>query len=175
MSDFDYVRTGTIRDANPADNNLRQVYDDTMEDISGGYKALIAMGANPQDARGVLPTNICTNIIFKANLRTLHHMAAERLCVKAQGEFQDVMRAVRLEVVKVYPWTEPMLRVHCAANGVCCFPNYPHTECPVKGGVFNPATGLRYDGSIDLPDTLEQIHEKWLINRAEAQPKGEIS
>ena len=172
MSDFEYVTTGTIKES-PSMCNL---YEMAMDDIADKYQALLKYGANPQDARGVLPTNICTNIIFKANLRTLHHMAAERLCVKAQGEFQDVMRAMRTAVVAVYPWTEPMLRVYCAANGTCCFPNYPHQDCPVKGGVYNPASGLRYDEKEELKlDTLEEIQANWETHRAEAQPKGETS
>jgi flavin-dependent thymidylate synthase len=176
MSDFDYVTTGTIRDSDPAESSLQVVYDATMDNIHDGYQALLAAGANPQDARGVLPTNICTNIIFKANLRTLHQMAGERLCVKAQGEFQDVMRAMRDAVVAVYPWTEPMLRVHCASTGVCCFPNYSYEQCPVKAGVFNPETGRRWDNKAwEQALTKQEIQDLWETHRAEAQPKGETS
>jgi len=174
MSDFDYVTTGTIRDDQTGD--LQDQYNVTMTNINDGYQELLALGANPQDARGVLPTNICTNIIFKANLRTLHQMCGERLCVKAQGEFQDVMREIRKTIISVHPWTEPMLRVYCATNGVCCFPSYH--ECPIQPGVFNPDTGLRYDlavscGGMPIPAyTKQDIHDLWEVTRAEAQPTG---
>lgn len=185
MSDFEFVTTGTILD----DAELQSEYRYTMSKINEGYQLLLKQGANPQDARGVLPTNIATNICFKANLRTLHQMSMERLCVKAQGEFQDVMRAIREAVTAIHPWAEPALRVACAAHGVCAFPSY--TGCPVKDGVFNPETGKRWDGKsyemwedrpsdpenptrlvqIDVrPLTKDQIHELWLTNRAEAQP-----
>jgi flavin-dependent thymidylate synthase len=170
MTDFDYVATGSVEES----RLLTDIYDLTMNNINGGYQQLLAAGARPQDARGVLPTNISTNIIFKANLRTLHQMALERLCVKAQGEFQNVMRAIREEIIKVHPWAEKMLRVHCAFHGTCAFPNYQ--ECPIKGGVYNPETGLRYDDdgfkySTEIgPLTKSKIHELWQVTRAEAQP-----
>jgi flavin-dependent thymidylate synthase len=179
MSDFEYLTTGNIL----GDVERGAFYDHAMEDIKDAYTALINLGTNPQDARGVLPTNILTNICFKANLRTLNGMCAERLCVKAQGEFQDVMRAIRSAVVEVHPWAEPALRVACAQHGVCAFPSY--VGCPVKDGVYNPETGRRWDEKshpfwseadnefvqIDVrPLTKPQIQELWEVNRAEAQP-----
>lgn len=163
MGGFDYVNTLT-------DEDHRDIYNDTMREIASGYRELIEMGAKPEDARGVLPTNICTNIIFKANLRTLSHMCGERLCVKAQGEFQDVMMKIRDLVVDVYPWTDKMLRVSCAQTGVCCFPRVDN--CIIKDGTFNPDTGYRFDRKVrdisqyserdELPLTREQIHALWV-------------
>jgi flavin-dependent thymidylate synthase len=183
MTDFEYIATGTIRDADET-SMAGAIYEQTMIGINEGYQALLRAGANPQDARGVLPTNVSTNICFKANLRTLNGMCAERLCVKAQGEFQDVMRTIRLAVCAVHPWAEPALRVACAQDGVCAFPSYDWKECPVKAGVFNPETGLRYDEAMDdpgsglplvqiAPMTKDQIQSIWLNKRAEAQPRGE--
>lgn len=139
MSGFDYVTTGSIA----ADGFLRGIYETSMEETNKSYRSLLSFGAQPEDARGLLPTNVCTNIVFKVNLRALSHMCGERLCVKAQGEFQRVVKAMREAVIEVYPWAEPMLRVHCAQTGVCCFPSV--TNCKIKDGTFNPATGLRYD------------------------------
>jgi thymidylate synthase ThyX len=177
MSGFEYVTPEGMADDLPAQN----YYNQTMREINAGYQSLVQIGVPPQDARGVLPTNVSTNIIFKANLRTLNGMCAERLCVKAQGEFQNVMRAIRDEVIKVHSWAEPALRVHCAQHGTCAFPTF--TGCPIKPGVFNPETGMRHDeekfysmhdesgeGYDVLPMTKEEIQAKWLITRAEAQP-----
>ena len=94
MADFEYISTGNVRDCGE-ESMLLAIYDSTMGQINEGFQALLRAGANPQDARGVLPTNICTNICLKANLRTLYGMSSERLCYKAQGEYQDVMRAIR--------------------------------------------------------------------------------
>ena len=162
MSEFDYVTPSGI------DDNIKMsLYDDTMEYINVSYKDMVDSGAKPEDARGILPTNICTNIIFKANLRTLHNMCGERLCVKAQGEFQQVVKALRDEVLKVCSWAEPMLRVHCAFSGVCCFPNV--TNCKIKDETFNPLTGLRYDEATNVcgdnsplqPLTKDAIQHLW--------------
>lgn len=168
MSGFEYLTTGTIEES----EELKKIYDYEMNELSFAYKNLVEQGAKPEDARGLLPTNILTNIIFKANLRTLNGMCAERLCVKAQGEFQNVMRAIRAEVLSVCEWAEPMLRVHCAATGVCCFPHFG--KCSIQGMTFNPETGKRYDENkysqspfsdedeIDmLPGTKEEIHQAW--------------
>lgn len=183
MENFEYATTGNIRDhvleEGEEYNLLQHTYDVTMEEINSGYQKLIQLGANPQDARGVLPTNILTNICFKANLRTLNGMCGERLCVKAQGEFQDVMREIRKAVIAVHYWAEPALRVACAQHGVCAFPSY--SGCPIKDGVFNPETGLRYDEAKEdqigpqefanaRPLTKDEIQQLWEVNRAEAQP-----
>ena len=165
MEGFGYEYTGALKDP---DNPAQDVYEDIMMDISEGYAKLMGMGIPAQDARGVLPTNIHTNIAFKANLRTLHEMALKRLCVKAQGEFQDVFRALRAEVIRVHPWTEPVLRVQCATNGTCLFPTYPVSDCPVKPRVYNPETGVAYNG--DRPLAPDDIQRVWERNRAEAQP-----
>lgn len=173
MDDFEYIVPSGLpnkfTDEDGFDNGAF-LYASAMEDINHAYKSLVEIGVPPQDARGVLPTNISTNIIFKANLRTLNGMCAERLCVKAQGEFQDVMRAIRDAVIAEHPWAEPALRVHCAQHGTCAFPTF--SGCPIKGGVFNPETGFPYEQMdiYDRPMTKDEIHAKWLVERAEAQP-----
>jgi len=164
MTGFDYVTGPSIE----RDESNKIVYDDAMADISEIYQTLIAMGANKQDARGVLPTNISTNIIVKANLRSLHDMALKRLCVKAQGEAQDVFRAMVAEVLKVYPQFKDWLKVWCATYGTCCFPTFPVADCPVKTVVYDPVTQQAYGGGKPGPlSMIEFIHGQ---RRAEAQP-----
>lgn len=151
MSGFTYETGPSITEYPVSDypgregfNQAKGVYDETMEYINQGYQSLVAMGVKGQDARGVLPTNIHTNIVFKANLRTLHDMALKRLCVKAQGEFQEVFRALVAEVVRVHPWAAAFLRVQCAWNGTCLFPRLPVEECEVKPFVYDHRTGQAY-------------------------------
>jgi flavin-dependent thymidylate synthase len=140
---FDYLATGSVEDS--------LVYHTTMGEIQRGYAKLIEAGAHPQDARGVLPTNIKTNILMKINLRSLSGLLGIRLCVKAQGEFQE-------EVLKIHPWAERVLQVHCVQTGSCAFPGYK--ECPVK------EAGL-------IPDVdTDSIKKVWENDRAEYQPKG---
>lgn len=152
------------KDANPA-----EIYDWTMCAIDYGYGRLRELGVPPQDARGVLPTNVSTNIIASFSLRTLADMAKLRLCTRTQGEYQDVFREMRKQVIATHDWAEPFLRVHCAALGVCAFPNY--MECPIKPPIFNPDTGVRWDGLVHLrPQTREEIQDSWEVTRFEARP-----
>lgn len=164
MSDFDYETGPSIL----IDMDRRETYDAIMGMINKGYQELLQQGVNPQDARGVLPTNIDTNIVMKANLRTLHEMGKIRLCVKAQGEYQDVFRAMRSAVLDVHPWASRFIKVHCAFHGTCAFPSFPTSDCPVKPLVYDPVQREAYGGG--RPASLEQIEQRWLWNRAEAQP-----
>ena len=184
MTGFKYMRPGGDVRQSTDHGCDRDLYDSTMGEIDAAYEQLLRDGMNPQDARGVLPTNIATNITWQINLRALHEMLAKRLCVKAQGEFQNVARLMRQEVVAVHPWAEPFLRVGCAFHGVCIFPGVPVDQCHVKPSVFNPATGLRWDEVVDFtyptddlqiatparPATRDEIQQLWQLERREIQP-----
>ncbi len=100
--------------------------DDSLEK----YSRMIDAGVSIQDARGVLPTAIHTEIIMKANLRTLSQMASTRLCKRTQGEYQDVFKLLVKAVLAIHPWAEPLLRAHCCKTGFCQFPRYK--KCPVQ-------------------------------------------
>jgi len=167
MSQFEYL---PIEGATP---DQTAAYNIAMAEINCHYQDLLSLGMNRQDARGVLPTNIYTNIVFKANLRTLHDMALKRLCVKTQGEFQNVFRLMRKAILEVHPWAEPFIRVWCAVHGTCQFHTLPLAECPVKKDVYNPSVGCSYGGGKSLSPDLIQI--AWEQNRAEFQPKSETS
>lgn len=182
MTGFDYVVTGplTLNNRGPEVHSnashayagsypeaAQEEYHEAMVDANLRYQNLIAAGVPPQDARGILPTNIATNITAKFNLRGMADMAKIRLCTRTQGEYQDVFRKMRDAVIEVHPWAEPFIRVHCAALGVCAFPNFK--ECPIKGGVYNADTGMRWDGNA-FPLTRDEIQELWQITRFEALP-----
>lgn len=184
MSDFDYVTPEGIELAEDEGFfEYSDCYKGAMKDVNDAYQHMLSIGANPQDARGILPTNICTNIIGKFNLRTLSEMARVRLCTRTQGEYQKVFREMRRLVCETHAWAEPFIRVACAADGVCCFPNY--VECPIKGGVFNPDTGLRWDAKAEPADwsiyeqpdipvrplTRSEIQVIWEGTHFEAVPK----
>lgn len=164
MAGFGYV-TGPSIAENP---ELQAIYDEAMGTINRYYQKLVDAGARTQDARGVLPTNIATNIVFKGNLRTLHDMALKRLCVKTQGEFQDVFRAMITAVTDVHPWAEAFLRAYCATHGTCQFHTFPMEDCPAKPFVLNNEAGAAYGGG--KPKSLDEIHEIVMDQRAEAQP-----
>lgn len=68
------------------------------------YKSLIKMGVNIEDARGVLPTNIETNILVKMNLRTLVETVRKRSSPRVQGEYRYVLDAIVRSAIEVHPW-----------------------------------------------------------------------
>jgi flavin-dependent thymidylate synthase len=86
--------------------NRRKVYKKTMMTISEAYDALVADGANIEDARGILPTNIHTNIVAKFDLRSMADTARKRASSRTQGEYRNVMEAMKAEVQRVHPWAE---------------------------------------------------------------------
>jgi thymidylate synthase ThyX len=85
-----------------------------MATLNASYQDLMEMGVKTEDARGILPTNICTNILVKYNLRTLSDLVASRASPRTQGEFRLVMEAMYNEVLRVHPWAEFFLNDHKA-------------------------------------------------------------
>lgn len=167
MSDGDFVMPKGL----PID--VQAILRDTGRYIFTEYEDLIKRGYPPQVARSILPTNVATNIVAKFSLRTLADMAKFRLCTRTQGEYQDIFRAMRTEVLIVHPWAEPFIRVYCAVTGSCCFPNYK--ECPIKQHTYNPYTGKAWGGPAHDPDTKaplapDAIQVIWENTRFEAVP-----
>lgn len=103
---------------------LARQWDDATATVDALYKELISAGAELQDARAILPTNMPTAIKAKFNLRTLSDMARNRLCRRTQGEYQAVYRAMRELIVAEHPWADPLLQVACVATGQCAFPRW---------------------------------------------------
>ena len=91
------------------DKVAQQAWDKCMNQISDSYCEIIEAGYSPQDARGVLPTNVATNIIAKFNLRSLADMAGKRRNIRAQGEYAEIAKAMCEEVIRVHPWAEQFL------------------------------------------------------------------
>lgn len=100
MNEFDYVFTAR----NLEDPQAVEVINETIDAIKLGYAALRAIGQPPEDARGILPTNIATNIVCKFNLRTVAELARSRTGGRTQGEYQQVINAMIDEVLKVHHW-----------------------------------------------------------------------
>ena len=126
VSDFDYLATGECT----KDDTNGQIYKETMNHISQQYKKLISNGVKSEDARGILPTNVMTNILMKINLRALSSLMEVRRCLRTQKEFRKVVTEMRKAILSIHPWAEPALDVYCAKTGSCQFKNY--IGCPVK-------------------------------------------
>ena len=73
------------------------------------YRDLIEEGQPPEDARGILPTNIATNIVCQFNLRTMAELAGSRTGGRTQTEYQRVVNSMCDEVIAVHPWADQFL------------------------------------------------------------------
>ncbi len=82
----------------------QQLYHDTMATIAAAYDELVENGAAIEDARGILPTNIHTNIVAKFNLRNVADLVRKRSSTRTQGEYRLVLEAMKAEVMRVHPW-----------------------------------------------------------------------
>lgn len=105
MGEFDYVYTERLAE-NPA---AKAQTDNALNAIKFAYNNLIDLGLPPEDARGILPTNIATNIVCKFNLRTFVDLAKSRTGGRTQNEYQRVLRGMVDEVLRVHPWAEKFL------------------------------------------------------------------
>jgi flavin-dependent thymidylate synthase len=108
VSGFDYVTGPTIENnENPA---VAEAYHDLMATINATYQEFIELGVAIEDARGILPTNICTNIIAQYNLRTLSEIVASRSSPRTQGEYREVLNGMAEAILEVHPWADIFLR-----------------------------------------------------------------
>ena len=105
MGEFDYVYSDRIAE-NPG---AKAQVDAALKAIKLAYNNLIEMGYPAEDARGILPTNIATNIVAKFNLRSLVDLVKSRTGGRTQGEYQKVANAMADAVLEVHPWAEKFM------------------------------------------------------------------
>lgn len=105
MGEFDYVYTDRIAE-NP---DAKAQIDTALKAIKLAYNNIIELGLPAEDARGILPTNIATNIVCQFNLRTFADLAKSRTGGRTQSEYRKVVNAMVDEVLRVHPWAEKFL------------------------------------------------------------------
>lgn len=105
MGAYDYIYT----DRNKESPQAMAIIQATNEVIRNAYNQLLECGQAAEDARGILPTNISTNIVCKFNLRTFVDLAKARTGGRTQSEYQKVVNAMVDEVLRVHPWAEKFL------------------------------------------------------------------
>jgi len=107
MGDFGSLKPETVKSVDAACGY--SAWDNLMKEISLTYKYYNDHDVPNQDCRGVLPTNVYTNIISKMNLRTLADLLGKRKNLRAQGEYSDVVFKMEELVLGVHPWTKTFL------------------------------------------------------------------
>ena len=108
----------------------RIVIERTVDNVLATYDSLLEMSCPTEEARSILPTNILTLISFRMTYRGLVDMAEVRFCSQAQGEFREVMEAIKLEVAKVSPYLASKMVAACERSGHCEFRSTFDRPCP---------------------------------------------
>lgn len=140
LSDAAVAMPDLVRGNLPA----RAAWESAVEAIQDAYKTMQQAGIPNQDCRGIVPTNILTNISVKMNLRTLADLVGKRQNLRAQGEYAEVARQMALRVLEVMPWVEPFL--------------YPdRTKTPALDAMLRDALGD--SGPLDKPEVNAALKE----------------
>jgi flavin-dependent thymidylate synthase len=105
MENFGYT-TGITIQSNP---EAMHIYTNCMARIQNAYDQLIGLGIPAEDARGLLPTNIHTNIIAQFNLRSLSDLIKKRTAPRVQVEYRTVALMMADAVLMVHPWAKTFL------------------------------------------------------------------
>lgn len=139
MSEFEALRPATFDEFGVGD-----AWDTAMTVIAASYREAAAAGVPKQDCRGLLPTNILTNIMMKCNLRTLADIVGKRENLRAQGEFADVVRGMKAAALEVHPWIVPFI-------------NPDRTATPALNKLLAELLGS--SGPLDKPEVNEALKE----------------
>lgn len=90
--------------------HARETYDGIMGQINSMYQYLQELGVPTEDARGILPTNIKTNIMVNMNLRRIVELCIKRSSSRVQSEYRMFIEQLMEEVERVHPWTKLFFR-----------------------------------------------------------------
>lgn len=82
----------------PEQRWLHMMYEDEL-----AYKAMIADGKKPEEAREILPNSTACRIIMKANIREWRHIFELRTSPKAYPQMRSLMNSMLKEVKKHVP------------------------------------------------------------------------
>ena len=84
-------------------------FSDAVRKITEHYASLIKLGAKVEDARGILPLGTKTNICMSMNLRAFSNFVSSRMSLRVQTEYQEVVKLMVDEVLRVHPWAEKFI------------------------------------------------------------------
>lgn len=139
MSDFESLMPTTVIEA-----GLEEVWMECMDSIGATYIKLNKAGIPAQDCRGVLPTNVLTSIIMKIDLRNFAELIGKRENLRAQGEYAEVARQMKQEVLVVHPWAKLFLEID-------------RLSTPALDALLKEALGSR--SPIDAPEINNALKE----------------
>lgn len=99
-------------------------YHDAMVQIQNNYRDMVDRSMEIQDARGILPLNVHSNISMAVNLRSLSNIVSQRMCAHAQDEWKEVVQQMRREISSKMSMViaQEIFKPPCEARGKCLIP-----------------------------------------------------
>lgn len=88
----------------PAGSALHSQFDEAQHHAIKSYESMLANGAQKQDARGILPMNVTCNLVAKYNFRSFVDLVTARSSLRTQGEYSQIVREMKEQVLDVWPW-----------------------------------------------------------------------
>jgi thymidylate synthase (FAD) len=79
------------------------IWEECMKQIEEQYMKLIQLGAEPQQARSILPNSLKTEIIMTMNLREWRHFFKLRTSTKAHPQMREIAQPLLQEFKKIIP------------------------------------------------------------------------
>lgn len=92
-----------FRETQLYDHEAFKQWADICEKCEKTYNEMLANGIKPEDARGVLPTSLASEIVVTYNIRQWRHVIKQRYDVRAHPMMQYTMSVVLDELVMYYP------------------------------------------------------------------------
>jgi flavin-dependent thymidylate synthase len=84
-------------------------YSDAVQRSREEYRHLVDLGESLEDARGVLPISAHCNLLAKYNLRNWINVVSARDSLRVQGEYRNVIQAMKMTVLAAWPWVKTFL------------------------------------------------------------------
>lgn len=85
------------------DTEKMHIWERSMQNIEDLYNKLIEMGAQPQEARSILPNSLKTEIIVTMNLREWRHFFKLRTSKRAHPQMRQIASQLLIELKEKIP------------------------------------------------------------------------
>lgn len=119
--DFDYFIPDGMTE------EQKEVYVETMKNISEGYGKLKDLGCKNDITGYILPLALESKMVWSGNARTLENLFNQRLCKRALKEFQDFAKELKKQISELdeeWKWIADNLYVpKCVKQLGICFEN----------------------------------------------------
>ena len=108
-----------VPDAVKKDQGHLEHYSDAIQTQLDNYGTALDMGMHQEDARGLLPMHMSSNLVVQFNLRSLTELCRKRSSMRVQGEYNEVVRQMREAIIAVWPWSAPFFEPkECIASKI---------------------------------------------------------